>query len=222
MSKYQICIKGLYRDFCDNVISNGPMCSLVLDLKGKHKHLYSTIEHFAIILPSWLRHILKHNKFPGFIESFQQSKVRRPKLIGACCDGRRVPAMPYSFLHVAALRNDVVKAQQLIDGEAKDDVHVWRNMPLEMRDKNFDPIFVDERDASGWTPLMIAATHGHMAMCKLLVEREADIHAKKNFKCSSLHLAARNGHKGIVAFLLKCNADVLVKILKSNSYSDFI
>ena len=130
-------------------------------------------------------------------------------------------AMPYSFLHVAALRNDVVKAQQLIDGEAKDDVHVWRNMPLEMRDKNFDPIFVDERDASGWTPLMIAATPGHMAMCKLLVEREADIHAKKNFKCSALHLAARNGHKGIVSFLLQCNADVLAKILKSTSYSDY-
>lgn len=34
--------------------------------------------------------------------------------------------MPYSFLHIAALRNDVVKAQQLIDGEAADDVHVWR------------------------------------------------------------------------------------------------
>jgi len=35
-----------------------------------------------------------------------------------------------------------------------------------MRDRNIDPIFVDERDASGWTPLMIAATHGHVAMCR--------------------------------------------------------
>ena len=77
--------------------------------------------------------------------------------------------MPYSFLHVAALRNDVVKAQQLIDGEAKDDVHVWRNMPLEMRDKNFDPIFVDERDASGWTPLMIAALGAHRGVVRQLV-----------------------------------------------------
>ena len=29
----------------------------------------------------------------------------------------RAGPMPYSFLHIAALRNDVVKAQQLIDGE---------------------------------------------------------------------------------------------------------
>jgi len=74
--------------------------------------------------------------------------------------------MPYSFLHVAAMRNDWEKAKQLIDGEAPDDVHVWRNMPVEKRNSNLDPIFVDERDASGWTPLMAAATHGHLEMCR--------------------------------------------------------
>eukprot|EP00802_Teleaulax_amphioxeia_P017425 Tamp_17581.p1 GENE.Tamp_17581~~Tamp_17581.p1 ORF type:complete len:374 (+),score=62.78 Tamp_17581:258-1379(+) len=92
-----------------------------------------------------------------------------------------------------------------------------------MRDRNIDPIFVDERDASGWTPLMIAATHGHVAMCRLLVEREADINAKKNFQCTALHLAARSGHKGVLAFLLQCNADVLAtKLDKSTALHDAV
>ena len=51
--------------------------------------------------------------------------------------------MPYSFLHVAAMRNDVEKAEQLINGEAPDDVHVWKSMPLEMQNRNLDPVFVD-------------------------------------------------------------------------------
>ena len=78
-------------------------------------------------------------------------------------------SMPYSFLHIAALRNDVVKAQQLIDGEAPDDVHVWKSQPIEHRGGNFIPAFVDERDASGWTPLMCAATHGHLEMCRCAI-----------------------------------------------------
>ena len=75
-------------------------------------------------------------------------------------------SMPYSFLHVAAMRNDVTKAEQLIDGEAPDDVHVWKGQPIESRGGDLNPIFVDERDANGWTPLMVAATHGHLAMCR--------------------------------------------------------
>ena len=51
--------------------------------------------------------------------------------------------MPYSFLHVAAMRNDVEKAEQLINGEAPDDAHVWKSMPLEMQNRNLDPVFVD-------------------------------------------------------------------------------
>jgi hypothetical protein len=78
-------------------------------------------------------------------------------------------SMPYSFLHIAALRNDVVKAQLLIDGEAPDDVHVWKSQPIEHRGGNFIPVFVDERDASGWTPLMCAATHGHLEMCRCAI-----------------------------------------------------
>lgn len=79
------------------------------------------------------------------------------------------------------------------------------------------------RDANGWTPLMVAATHGHLAMCQMLVELEADIHARKNFKCTALHLAARGGHTSVVEFLVQCKADVMAeKIDKSTALHDAV
>jgi len=70
---------------------------------------------------------------------------------------------------------------------------------------------------------MVAATHGHIAMCETLVDLEADIHAKKNFKCTALHLAARGGHKSVVEFLIQCKADVMAeKIDKSTALHDAV
>ena len=37
---------------------------------------------------------------------------------------------------------------------------------------------------------------------RALVEREADINLKKNFKCTALHLAAHGGHGNVVEYLL--------------------
>ena len=90
-------------------------------------------------------------------------------------------------------------------------------MPVEMKNKNLDPIFVDERDSNGWTPLMVAATHGHLAMCQTLVQRSADITAKKKFKCSALHLAARNGHTSVVEYLVESKANVMARKLDQST-----
>lgn len=38
--------------------------------------------------------------------------------------------MPYSFLHIAALRNDVNGAIKYLEGGDKDEVHVWPGMSL--------------------------------------------------------------------------------------------
>ena len=37
---------------------------------------------------------------------------------------------------------------------------------------------------------------------RALVEREADINLKKNFKCTALHLAAHGGHGDVVEYLV--------------------
>lgn len=38
---------------------------------------------------------------------------------------------------------------------------------------------------------MIAASHGHLEMCKLLVEAKAVVHKRKNFAATPLHMACR-------------------------------
>lgn len=64
---------------------------------------------------------------------------------------------------------------------------------------------------------MVAATHGHLAMCQTLVDLEADISAKKNFKCTALHLAAHGGHKSVVEFLIQSKADVMAAKLDNST-----
>jgi ankyrin repeat protein len=97
--------------------------------------------------------------------------------------------MPYSFLHIAALRNDIDSARKHIEGGGPDTVHVWDGMPSTKI--TIDPIDVDVRDHQGWTPLMIAASHGNTEMCKFLIDSKAIVHKKKNFAATSLHLACR-------------------------------
>eukprot|EP00960_Hanusia_phi_P047181 758273-Hanusia_phi.AAC.2 len=42
--------------------------------------------------------------------------------------------------------------------------------------------------------MQVAAAHGHVEMCNLLLACRADVNARKDFRCSSLHLAAHGGH----------------------------
>lgn len=106
---------------------------------------------------------------------------------------------------IAAMRNDCEKATQLLTGGVPDTVHVWPNMPVKIPIQ--EAVDVDERDSQGWTPLMTAAVHGHLEMCQLLIDRQADVLAKKSFKCSALHLACRAGHKEIAELLLVSKAN---------------
>jgi ankyrin repeat protein len=101
--------------------------------------------------------------------------------------------------------------QALIEGGAKDDIHVWDGMPK--KPMFLEPVPVDCRDASGWTPLMCAAAHGHTEMCRLLLESQADVNARKNFSVAPLHLASRGGHAAAVALLLEQRADAMMQKL---------
>ena len=52
--------------------------------------------------------------------------------------------MPYSFLHIAALRNDIESATAYLEGGGQDKVHLWEG--IDPRKALIDPIEVDERD----------------------------------------------------------------------------
>ena len=60
----------------------------------------------------------------------------------------------------------------------------------------------------GWTCLMEAAFNGHLAICRLLLDKGAQVVAKDVHGWTPLHFAARFGHVKIVRLLCDRGADV--------------
>ncbi len=70
---------------------------------------------------------------------------------------------------------------------------------------------------SGWTALHLAAKAGHVALCELFVERNADLEARDSFNSlTALHSASSYGHAEVVALLLRRGADPDVVLLDSD------
>ena len=62
-------------------------------------------------------------------------------------------------------------------------------------------ISVSAKDASGLTPLHLAAGGGHQATAQTLFENGADVNAKDNKGHTPLDAALANGHTGMAEFL---------------------
>jgi ankyrin repeat protein len=62
---------------------------------------------------------------------------------------------------------------------------------------------VNVENAQNETPLMLAAFHNHLAVCEVLIEREADVNRKG---WTPLHYAATKGNIAIMRLLLEENA----------------
>lgn len=61
---------------------------------------------------------------------------------------------------------------------------------------------------SGCTPLILAATAGHVSTCHILLEHEADIEAQSDrTKDTALSLACSSGRQEVVELLLMSNAN---------------
>ena len=60
----------------------------------------------------------------------------------------------------------------------------------------------------GMTCLMMAAANGHLAICRLLIDKGAQVEAKDSIGWTPLHLAALRGHVEIVRLLCDHGADV--------------
>ena len=66
-----------------------------------------------------------------------------------------------------------------------------------------------ERDEDyGWTSLMTAAWNGHLAICRLLIDKGAQLEAKDIIGRTPLHRAAMQGRVDIVRLLCNSGADV--------------
>ncbi|KAL4402954.1 putative ankyrin-repeat protein [Malassezia pachydermatis] len=67
---------------------------------------------------------------------------------------------------------------------------------------------LDDKDHSGWTPLMIAASAGARRIVSLLIARGADVHAGNHKRITALHYASSKNHADVVRALLEAGADV--------------
>ena len=66
----------------------------------------------------------------------------------------------------------------------------------------------DEKDGGGWTPLLWAASNGHEAVAKLLLENNAEVDIKGIQSQTPLVQAARHGHEAVIKLLLMNNANI--------------
>lgn len=103
-----------------------------------------------------------------------------------------------------------VNAKQILDGVSKSlaDICIESNHPecalmlLEMC------VEVDARDGDGRTPLMVAASHGQLAVVRAFQQAGADVNACDNQKSTALMYAAMHTHTEVVDYLLESGIDV--------------
>ena len=62
--------------------------------------------------------------------------------------------------------------------------------------------------AFGWTCLITATRNGHLAICRLLIDKGAKLEAKDRNESTPLYWAALHGHIEIVRLLCDCEANV--------------
>ncbi|CAK6977928.1 LOW QUALITY PROTEIN: ankyrin repeat domain-containing protein 27%2C partial [Scomber scombrus] len=75
---------------------------------------------------------------------------------------------------------------------------------------------VNSCNSEGFSPLHVAALHGHSALVALLIRHGANVNARTNQNATPLHLASQNSHIQVVRFLLECNA----KLNKKDHYGN--
>eukprot|EP01048_Picozoa_sp_COSAG05_P013360 COSAG05_NODE_1417_length_4940_cov_7.065895_1_plen_167_part_00 len=69
---------------------------------------------------------------------------------------------------------------------------------------------VDEElaDSGGFTPLLLAAWHGHADVVSALLDASCDVNRRLPNGTGAIYLAARNGHAEAVDILLQAGAEV--------------
>ncbi|XP_020336752.1 ankyrin repeat domain-containing protein 27 isoform X3 [Oncorhynchus kisutch] len=75
---------------------------------------------------------------------------------------------------------------------------------------------VNSSSVDGFTPLHVAALHGHTALVSLLSRNGANVNARNSQSATPLHLASQNSHIQVVTSLLECNA----KLNKKDRYGN--
>jgi ankyrin repeat protein len=78
-------------------------------------------------------------------------------------------------------------------------------------------IEIESRDMYGRTPLINAASYGHVEICKLLLDHGAKIESKCNLDYTPLHFACQEGHLSVVSLLIARGAEVEARTNMGNT-----
>ena len=125
----------------------------------------------------------------GLVKQYLEDNITEAQLNEQDADGR-------TPLHWAASSNDKLEIVEALNGAGS--------------------LHVDERDGSGWTPLMIAATAGAARIVDWLLEQcvvsyldsGADPNAGNSRKLTALHYASSRNRAEVARSLLEAGADV--------------
>jgi ankyrin repeat protein len=110
------------------------------------------------------------------------------------------------FLENVASSTDLANLDQLAREAARSGhVHVLQYLQSRGAD-------LSRADESGWSPILLAASQGHLATVRFLVEIVgADVRAKNRIKVTGLMLASGAGNLDICRYLLDRGANVDAK-----------
>uniref|UniRef100_A0A3Q2CDR0 Uncharacterized protein n=1 Tax=Cyprinodon variegatus TaxID=28743 RepID=A0A3Q2CDR0_CYPVA len=75
---------------------------------------------------------------------------------------------------------------------------------------------VSSCNADGFTPLHVAALHGHSSIAALLIRHGANVNARTNQNATPLHLASQNSHVQVEEQLLSLAMKQLIGIILIN------
>lgn len=142
--------------------------------------------------------------------------VERHILLGA--DVKETNTSGWTFLHYAAVRNQVAVGEVLIEhGSDVNALSNTKNAPIHICAERGFPEFarllikhgadMSLGDNAGWTTLHIAAANNKLDMIKLLVEEGANVNALSNLGGTALHEGAASAGKEVIQFLLDSGVD---------------
>ena len=128
-------------------------------------------------------------------------------------------------LHIASLSGDLNLCNILID-KYKFDVHMtdnrgWRALHFSAQSGKYKNVklFADKKTdiylktKEGVNCLHIAAAHGHLNLCKTLIEEHTfDVHICDEYGWTALHYSVKNGNYEMIKFFIDMGSDIYLKV----------
>ena len=128
-------------------------------------------------------------------------------------------------LHIASFSGDLNLCNILI-GKYKFDVHMtdnrgWRALHFSAQSGKYKNVklFADKKTdiylktKEGVNCLHIAAAHGHLNLCKTLIEEHTfDVHICDEYGWTALHYSVKNGNYEMIKFFIDMGSDIYLKV----------